>query len=247
MSAWDHFLLWLFKENGLVMQVDKNFVPGRRKMVFVSTGRCGTRRLYEIFHEFLPASCFEVHHQMPGSRLANVVGNLLFHMGGGAFVREWAYRMVIGSPREDRSLIITDPLTAMVLPESWIRSDSVAVIHIVREDEGFAGSMFRLSRSRRNSFLAHNFIPFWQPFLFPLQNMLDSRIQQVYRRINRKKNRFLYLRCRKNSHYRQIPMTHMFRPRTLENLILDFFGFPLSIPETALSVRSNASSTVPNY
>ena len=215
-------------------------------MVFVSTGRCGTRRVFEILREFLPPSCFEVYHQLPGSRAANVVGNLLFHAGGGSRVREMVYPRVVRAPQSERAMIITDPLTAMVLPESWIRSDSVAVIHIFRDDEGFGQSMFRLSRSRRNSLLAHNFIPFWQPFLFPLQNMLDPRIQQVYRRINRKKNRFLYLRCRKNPHYRKIPMADLFRPYTLENLIRNFFGFPLSIPETALSIRSNASSTDKN-
>lgn len=215
-------------------------------MVFVSTGRCGTRRLFEILRDYLPPSRFEVRHQLPGSRAANVVGNLLFHFFDSPLVREMMYRWVVGEGRRNRSLIISDPLTAMMLPDSWIRSDDVAVIHVTRDDEGFAQSMFGLSRTRRNSFFAHNLIPFWQPFLFPFQNALDPGVQRIYQRINRKKNRFFHLRCRKNPHYRKIDMKSLFSGGILERTILDFFGVSIAFPETVLSTRSNASFPVPH-
>ncbi len=212
-------------------------------MVFVSTGRCGTRRLYEIFREFLPPEVFATCHQVKGSRLANVLGNILLFTGDPLGLREWLYRAVVVSSRgDDRFRIITDPLTAMVLPDSWIRSHDVAVIHVIRDDQGFARSMVALSRSRRNSFLAHNFIPLWQPYLFPLQYFLNPRLDRVYARINRKKNRFLNFRCRRNLYYRKVTMEVLFSTHILEKLIQEFFGSSVVIPKKALEIRSNEST-----
>jgi flavodoxin len=49
-------------------------------LIFVSTGRCGTKRIAEILKEKLPEDKFAVQHQMNISRIANILGNLMYYL-----------------------------------------------------------------------------------------------------------------------------------------------------------------------
>ena len=50
-----------------------------KRIIFVSTGRCGTTRLAEILSETFKNKDITVTHQMPYSRIANVYGNINYH------------------------------------------------------------------------------------------------------------------------------------------------------------------------
>ena len=52
-----------------------------RKLIFVSTGRCGTKRIYELLSQYLMKNV-SVVHQMNFSRLANVLGTIMVKTNG---------------------------------------------------------------------------------------------------------------------------------------------------------------------
>ena len=51
-----------------------------KHLLFVSCGRCGTVRLAQILRKKLPVEKYAVVHQMKYSRLANVIGNILYYV-----------------------------------------------------------------------------------------------------------------------------------------------------------------------
>lgn len=209
-----------------------------KRLIFVSTGRCGTTRISQILKEKLPAS-YCVTHQMPFSRLANVIGHILLYTGGGNRLKRLLYGWITAQYAHSRRYISSDPLSAMILPEEIVRSHQVQIVHIVRDPTAFATSLFQLSRRRFKSFIAHNFIPFWQPGIFPLENVLSSNVIQRYEEIARRKQRFFDTRYSLNPNYRRVEMGVLFRSDALRNIIYDAFGEAIVISESDLHIRAN--------
>mgnify|MGYP001555422422 CR=1 FL=1 len=210
-----------------------------KRIIFVSTGRCGTKRLYEILNNYVSKD-FYVCHQMKFSRITNVLGTLCVMWNSLHF--PLLYKIIIRvNLRKEVPFITTDPLSSMLLPNEYIHSASTAIIHLYRSDESFAKSIFQLSRSRRLSFIAHNLIPFWQPLLWPLENLLNKEVLVKYERINRLKNDFFFKRYGRNPHYRQIYYKEIFEKEKLESLINELTGQKINIPDKVLSKKSNES------
>ena len=128
------------------------------RIIFVSTGRCGTTRIAEILKTNLPENCIVVH-QTAFSQLANVVGNIQYHLPVGDAIGKFLYNKMFSSLwTEFTNFISLDPLSPMIVPLSVIKSEKTFIIHLIRDEEQFAQSMFRLTRKKRKSFIAHNFI-----------------------------------------------------------------------------------------
>lgn len=212
------------------------------KLIFVSTGRCGTRRLSEIFQAYLPKTQYSVVHQMKYSRLANVVGNVLYYTGESIFVRERLYHFLIDRYDTTENFISTDPLSSMIIPEALVRSAEVSIIQIIRDRDEFAHSFFRWSRNNPKSFLAHNLIPCWQPGVYPLENAFSRSIIDKYKRLSDLKNQYFEERYSDNPHYRKFAMDELFTTSALNDLVQQFFHRDISVSEADLFIRSNASA-----
>ena len=211
-----------------------------KKIIFVSTGRCGTKRICELLEKALPDSV-AVIHQMEFSRLANILGTIRLSSGG-AVDFSFGYELLTKRYTKNKSAFIsTDPLSALLLPDKTIRSADTCIIHLDRPSDEFARSMFDLSRTRLPSLIAHNFIPFWQPGIYPFENLLNKNILMKYEAVNKKKNSFFNTRYEINPHYRVVPYLEVFQTRFLENIVRDFLGINIDIPSESLRKRSNES------
>ena len=205
------------------------------RIIFVSTGRCGTTRITEILQKYLPAGCTIVH-QTGLSQLANVIGNIQYHFPIGESLGDFIYNKMI---LEGDNFISVDPLSSMIVPRSVIKSENTFIIHLMRNSEEFSASMFRLTRKKNKSFIAHNFIPFWQPYLFPLENILSKKIFDKYSRIHKEKNDFFEQRFSSNPHYVKITMEKIFQKNILSSLMSDILDTKIAIPEFELLKKTN--------
>lgn len=211
-----------------------------KKLIFVSTGRCGTKRIGEILSEKLPDQ-FSVKHVMPFSRVANIIGNIMFALGQSETVKRLLYNFIIKKFAENKEFICTDPLTAMIIPVEYINSKDVSITHIVRSPESFATSMLHFSRMRKKSFFAHNFIPFWQPGLLPFENFLNRNVKKKYQKISKQKNAYFEKQYSSNPNYVKITMEELFNSHFLHKIVKDFFKKEINITRDDLKKKSNES------
>jgi len=209
-----------------------------KKLIFVSTGRCGTQRIAQILRKYLPEE-FSVVHQMRFSRAANLIGNLSYYLSLVDKVKNKLYNFIISKYSKGTHFICSDPLTAMMIPKDFVDSDDVCIVHIVRHPNEFSKSFFKLSRSRLSSFIAHNFIPFWQIGLLPIENICSQNILEKYKKVAEKKYKFFKKTYSSNPNYLQIDMNQVFETDILSKIIYDFFKYEVVIPEEELKIRSN--------
>ena len=214
---------------------------GKKVLIFVSPGRCGTTRIAEILREKLPAEDFTVTHQMPFSRLANVVGNLMYYFGQSEKLKEKLYGFIVSRYTNGKHFITTDPLTAMIIPRKLVESENICIVQITRDPEAFAESFYRFSRKRIKSFIAHNFIPFWQIGVFPIENFLYHKIKKKYEKVYNEKQLFFDSLYSSNPNYIKVDINKIFHSRLIEKLINDFFSRSIIIHKEDLSIKSNWS------
>lgn|GEM_PF-1812877 len=209
-----------------------------KKLIFVSTGRCGTTRIAQILRAKLPGD-YSVVHQMRYSRVANIIGNVMLYLGESNRIKRFLYEFIISAYNGKTHFVSTDPLTAMIIPDEYVFSPEVCIVHIMRDETSFAESFFSFSRSRWESFIAHNFVPFWQPGIWPLENILNRNIGKKYREVSRVKNTFFCEKYSANPHYRQVNMGDIFETPALEDIVNGFFDEGISISRGDLSIRAN--------
>ena len=208
-----------------------------KKLIFVSVGRCGTKRLTEILQD--KSKDISVTHQMPISRAANIIGNILYLTGAGGVIKKKIYTHIIRTHSKGKNFICTDPLTAMMIPENLIKDDNIMIVHIIRSKKPFAKSFFKISRTRFKSFIAHNIIPFWQIGIFPLENSLNKKILLKYEQLCDRKNQYFTETYSRNPHYIQISMNELFSTSCIERIVNNFFDENIHISKEELSIRSN--------
>jgi len=211
-----------------------------KKLIFVSTGRCGTARIAQLLREKL-SDDYSVVHQMRYSRLANIIGNVMLYVGESNSVKRLLYEFIVSGYEGRNHFISTDPLTAMIIPDEYISSPEVCIVHIIRDDTSFARSFFSFSRSRLKSFIAHNFIPFWQPGVWPLENILNRNIGKKYQAVSKLKNDFFSKKYSVNPNYYQVRMGDIFTAPVLQDIVNGFFGEDISMSTGDLSIRANES------
>lgn len=213
-----------------------------KKLIFLSTGRCGTKRIAQILAEKLPRDRYAVAHQMKWSRLANVVGNIMYSFGNREKLNELLYGFVISGYECGKSFVSTDPLTAMVVPARYASSPDVCLVHILRDDAAFADSMFSLSRSRGKSLIAHNFVPLWQPGIWPLENLLNKDIRKKYKKVCALKNEFFNAKYSHSPNYHRVNMSDIFSTGILQQLTNEWFNEEIEICPADLERKANESS-----
>ena len=209
-----------------------------KKLLFVSTGRCGTKRVAQILRKYLPEE-FSVVHQMPLSRLANFCGNLFFYTGSSEKIKRLLYDLITSKYCRNKHFICSDPLTSLIIPKDDVSARDVCIVHIVRDAEAFAESFLRFSRRRPASFIAHNFIPLWQIGLCPLENFFNPKIKNKYMKIAVLKNKKFAEIYAANPNYVRIDMTRIFNSDFLNNIIFTFFNYNPSIPVAELKIKSD--------
>ena len=207
-----------------------------KKLIFVSAGRCGTTRITQILKEYLPVE-FSIQHQMPFSRLANIIGNIFFYFGQSEKLN--IYKFITLRYSKGKQFICTDPLTSMIIPKEYIESEDVYIVHIVREPKEFAESFFNFSRKKLKSFIAHNFLPFWQIGIWPLENILNSNIREKYGKVAELKNRYFSDKYSLNPNYLQVDMDEIFNSSFLKDIIYNFFNHNIQITEEDLKIKAN--------
>ena len=213
-----------------------------KKLIFLSTGRCGTKRIAQILTEKLSRDRYAIAHQMKWSRLANVVGNFMYYFGAWEKLNELLYGFVISEYERGRPFVSTDPLTAMIVPARYASSPDVCLVHILRDDAGFADSMFSLSRSRWKSLIAHNFVPLWQPGIWPLENLFNKKIRKKYAKIYTLKNEFFSARFSHSPNYHRVNMSDIFSTGILQQLTNEWFHENIEIGPADLERKANESS-----
>lgn len=218
-------------------------MPYKKKKIFiiVSTGRCGTVRLTQILKK-RSGDDFTVLHQIGISRAANVIGNILYITGlKGKLLKKNIYNKIISGTKTE-FLINTDPLTAMMIPEDLICSENVCIVHVHRNSEEFAKSFYKFSRLKKKSFIAHNFIPFWQINLIPLQNwILGKKVIKKYKKTAEIKNRAFIKMYQSNKYFESVDMNTVFNSDFIEKKIKTFFGIELKLSEDDLKIKANTS------
>jgi len=211
-----------------------------KRLIFVSTGRCGTARIAQLLREKL-SDKYSVVHQMRYSRLANIVGNVMLYVGESNSIKRLLYEFIVSRYDRRTHSVSTDPLTSMIIPKEYIFSPEVCIVHIIRDDTSFARSFFSFSRSRLISFIAHNFVPFWQPDIWPLENILNRNIGKKYQGVWRLKNTFFSEKYSVNPNYYQVKMENIFATPVLQDIVNGFFEESISVSAGDLSIRANES------
>lgn len=212
-----------------------------KHLLFVSCGRCGTVRLAQILRKKLPVEKYAVVHQMKYSRLANVIGNILYYANRFDWLKEKLYLAIISNYCMGKHFVSTDPLTAMIIPESILNRSDTFIVHVQRDQDEFARSMVRLSRKRLKSWIAHNFIPFWQPGIFPLENQLCSNVYSKYRQVSFVKNQYFSDCYGELDNYCHIDMQALFSEGCLEVIVKETISESISISKEELSKKTNES------
>jgi len=94
----------------------------KKTLIIVSTGRCGTKRLYEIFLENLNNDEFKVNHQVKCARIANILGNIILILPFLNFLKNWLYNNFFTKLSKGKNYVTTDPLVSLIIPKSKIHS-----------------------------------------------------------------------------------------------------------------------------
>ena len=213
----------------------------RKIVYFVSTGRCGTKRIAEILENHLPSKEFSVQHQMDVSRISNVLGNLMFYLGSWEWLKMLLFKHILNKYAKEKHFICTDPLTSMIIPRQYIINQNVYIIHIIRNKNDFAESFFRFSRKRFLSFFAHNFIPLWQIGIWPLENLLNKKIISKYKKVWKNKNNWMEKTYKKNENYQKISMEELFGSKIIENIMKKSFDIAFRLDMNLLGIKANES------
>jgi len=214
-----------------------------KKLIFLSSGRCGTKRIAQILSEKLPGHRYAVVHQMRLSRLANVVGNMMYLFGESDSIKKMLYAFIVSRYERGKCFISTDPLTSMIVPGRFAESPEVCLVQIVRDASAFADSMLSLSRSRLKSLIAHNFVPFWQPSIWPFENLLNKKIRGKYERVHTLKNRFFSTRFSHGPNYHRVNMGDIFSTDFLQQLTNEWFNERIVISPADLELKANESTS----
>jgi hypothetical protein len=210
-------------------------------LIFVSTGRCGTTRLGEILRDKLPKDQYVVEHQVSISRMANVLGNLMYYLGNSEKIKRWVFNKLLRKYARGKHFISTDPLTAMVIPNEILNKPETYIIHVTREPKSFAKSFYKFSRGRALSFIAHNFVPLWQPTVWPLENIINPKIRKKYERVNWLKNRWFEKQYGNLPNYHKISFEEIFQGTILQETVNQCLSENLTISNEDLMKKSNKS------
>ena len=88
---------------------------------------------------------------------------------------------------------------------------------------------------------AHNFIPWWQPSVWPLENLFNPNIIKKYERVSQLKNSY-FEGLSVNPNYRKVTMQTCFEDGFLNELIKEVFELEIKVDRSILNIKSNQST-----
>ena len=135
-----------------------------KTILILSTGRVGSKFLIRLFSESF--SNLEAHHGGPYSRFFNVLGNmclanLLPNRMVGKVYSQMIGRVVRRCPAE--FYLDANAYVVGLLPYLDKAYPNLKIVHLVRDPRDVVRSYINWIHTRPASWLAHHFIPFWQP------------------------------------------------------------------------------------
>lgn len=221
------------------MEINENQII----ILFVSTGRCGTTRIAEILSEKSDLNKVVVRHQMKGSRLYNILGNLMYFVGSVDMLKRIIFKRILkASVAAGEAFVSTDPLISMVIPKNILKRDRTYIIHLYRDPDEFSNSFYRYTKKKKKSFIAHNFIPLWQPYLWPLENWVRGKdIRKKYKYISMKKRDWFKSKYESNPNYEEVKMEELFKNDKLLGILSEADLRYFNINQDDLNKKSNQS------
>jgi hypothetical protein len=184
-------------------------------LFMLSTGRTGTKKLGEVFSR-LPGKRVIAEHQVAVSRKIDILANLYWWGAPVSAMLHGTIHNFIKKERKCDLYVNTDPLISGGLNERIAAQYDLYLIHLVRHPLRFAQSFINLQFSRFKSFMAHNFIPFWQPTVRPFEHVVhhyrrDYMIDK-YIGVWMLKNKFYHKTYSKNERYIPVCFERLFDP-----------------------------------
>jgi len=172
------------------------------KLYVLSTGRCGTNLLVDIFASTYPP--LRIEHQSKGSRRLNIIGNLLLYFPSYQRYVKNIFYLLKKKKMPDSTV---DPLLSIPLALYLINHDSnlniFQIVHLVRDPRDFVTSFIRWKRQRTRRFFLHHFVPFWQPKPYRFEGFRRLRFRKFehFCWIWNYKNSFFQSNFKNNSRY----------------------------------------------
>lgn len=131
-------------------------------IAILSTGRCGTTFLSEVFNTI---DICEISHQRKGSRIINILGNATVHH---LFPHALLKKILIkffgfnGAPDSTADPLRAIPLSFFIL-SSGKEHDEIKIIHLVRDPRDFVTSFMNWKKVSVKRTILHHAVPLWQP------------------------------------------------------------------------------------
>lgn len=207
-----------------------------KTILVISTGRCGNHRIAQILQEKLNG--YTVTNKLRYSRIAYVIGNMMYHFGEWQWLKKKIYNFMIKPVKKGKGLVNIDGRSNMVVPDEVILQKDILVLHIEREAKSFSKSMFKFSRANLTNLLAHNFVPFWQLNLLPLENLLNKNVLKRYEKLSVIKNKFFREKFSKNPNYTYVRFEEVFKDNILSDIVNSFFNENININEDELNKKA---------
>jgi len=138
----------------------ENLKSKEYRIYFLSTGRVGTKFLYNLFKEQYPE--IKLAHQSKWSRLINISGNLPLkkhHFSLISFLFAFLRKQKFPSSTIDP--LLTIPLYIYLSNNLALKNTNI--IHLVRDPRDFVTSFINWKNQSSKRFLLHHTVPFWQP------------------------------------------------------------------------------------
>ena len=218
------------------------------KIVFIlSTGRTGTKKLANYFNKFCSINV-RADHQTPETRIINILSNMNYY---GFSVKKMINRKVhqILRKNNDKKFYINcDPLLSFGLSCVDFKGLDVCFIHIERNPDDFSRSMVNWQFSKTKSLLAHNFVPFWQPNLWPFEHILHlfnkEYLKKKYREIWQIKNEFFEREFKNKYPYLKVKFEDLYdieKGKQVFQQAIDFMGIKIEFNPDVFFKRENVS------
>lgn len=181
------------------------------KVYVLSTGRTATTLLARVLTTALDST---VSHQIPGSRAANLLGNLVDAKLISAERGLSLAKRALGGRLEEAT---TDPLRSMIVLSQLRRvgrSSDSRVVHVVRDPRDFASSFMNWKASRPRRLFLHHAVPLWQPSPLFARDLGWARALRM-----RKFERFCWVWKRKNEAFEMLSDRHLYLRVRMEDAL----------------------------
>lgn len=214
---------------------------------FLTTGRAGTKKIANYLKEFCPPQV-TVDHQTPEARFINVLANMHYHGFPANKIINRKIQDILVKQKDTEYYINCDPLLSFGLSCVDFTGFNVSFIHIERKAEDFARSMINWQFTKTKSFIAHNFIPFWQPDIWPFEHLLHlfnkTYLKHKYCKVWETKNGAFEMEFQDKYPYLKIRFEELFdlqKGGRAFGRIIDFIGLEIQLHPDIFFKKENAS------